>query len=241
MNDLIVNAAYHQVMSSANTEPYAVLTSQRAPPPQQQAIHPTRVSLDYRRADQPPIALIEDPPPMEESSSASPLPNPDLPVNHWRNGGRGKGKRPPPQHASRQPLKYARSDDRDYPSSRMAQSSEPVIPRPPNTNAVPELALTTKTSSRPKLTPGEAGVPPYKGDEYQPLTRKECRSYYSLRRTNPIPKVGEPISDEELIRVLKKIPDEGDPFINDNDKCHNSSWIGSTNALLSRMLPYMKS
>ena len=40
MNDLIVNAAYHQVMSSANTEPYTVPTSQRAPPPQQQAIRP---------------------------------------------------------------------------------------------------------------------------------------------------------------------------------------------------------
>ncbi len=100
----------------------------------------------------------------------------------------------------------------------MAQSSEPVIPRPPNANGAPEPALTTKTSSRPKLTPGDAGVPPYKGDEYQPLTRKECSSYYSLRRTNPIPKVGEPISDEKLIRVLKKIPDEGDPFINDNDR-----------------------
>ncbi len=58
-NDLIVNATYHQVMSSANTEPYAVPTSQRAPPPQQKAIRPARVNLDYRRADQPPLALIE--------------------------------------------------------------------------------------------------------------------------------------------------------------------------------------
>jgi hypothetical protein len=33
-NDLIANAAYHQVMSSANAEPYAVPTTQRAPPPQ---------------------------------------------------------------------------------------------------------------------------------------------------------------------------------------------------------------
>ncbi len=70
-NDLIVNAAYHSVMSSANTEPYAVPTSQRPPPPQQQAIRPARVSLDYRRADQPPLALIEDAPPMEESVDTS--------------------------------------------------------------------------------------------------------------------------------------------------------------------------
>ncbi len=118
-NDLIVNAAYHSVMSSTNTEPYAVPTFQRAPPPQQKAIRPERVNLDYRRADQPPIALIEDPPQMEESSSASPLPYPNLPADNWRNGseGRGKGKRPPPQSASRQPQKYARGDNRDYPSS----------------------------------------------------------------------------------------------------------------------------
>ncbi len=42
MNDLIVNVAYHQVMSSENTEPYAVPTSQRAPPSQRQAIHTVR-------------------------------------------------------------------------------------------------------------------------------------------------------------------------------------------------------
>ena len=111
-NDLFTNAAHHSVMSSASTEPYVVPTFQRAPPPQQQAIRPARVSLDYRRADQPPLSLIEDVPPMEESSSATPMPNPDLPADHWRN--RGKGKRPPPQRASRQPQKYARNDDRDY-------------------------------------------------------------------------------------------------------------------------------
>ena len=114
-NDLMANVAYHQVMASANTEPYAVPTSQRAPPRQQPAERPARVSLDYRRADQPPIALIDDTPPMEESSSASPTPNPDLPADHWRNG--GKGKRPPPQRASRQPSKYARSDDKEHPLS----------------------------------------------------------------------------------------------------------------------------
>jgi hypothetical protein len=47
--------------------------------------------LDYRRADQPPLALIEDSP-MEESSSEPPMPNPNLPADHWRNVGRGKGK-----------------------------------------------------------------------------------------------------------------------------------------------------
>ena len=218
-NDLIVNATYHSVMSSA-TEPYAVPTSQRAPPPQQKVIRPDRVTLDYRRADQPPIALIEDTPPMEESSSASPLPNPDLPVDHWRNRseGRGKGKRPPPQSASRQTQKYARSDDRDYPSSRTAPSNELVIPRPPNASGATEPALQTKTSSRPKLTLREAGIPSYQGEEYQPLTRKECKSYYSIRNTKPLPAPGQPISDEELDRVLKKTPDEGDQFINDSDR-----------------------
>jgi hypothetical protein len=163
------------------------------------------VSLDYRHADQPPLALIEDPSQMEESSSASPPPNPDLPDDHWRYGGRGKDKRPPPQSASRQPLKYAKSD-------------EPLIPLPPNANGAPEPAPTTKTSSRPKLTPGEAGVPLYKGDEYQPLTRLECKSYYSIRQWNQIPKAGVPISDKELIRALKKIPDEGNPHINGTDR-----------------------
>ncbi len=146
-------------MSSTNTEPYAVPTSKQA---QQQASRPARLNLDYRRADQPPIAQIKDPPPMEESSSASPLPNSDLPADHWRNA--GKGKRPPPQRASRQPHKYARSEDRDYSSSRPAQSSEPIIPLPPNAQ---NSAPTSKTSTRHNLTPGEAGVPAYKGDEYQ--------------------------------------------------------------------------
>jgi hypothetical protein len=48
--------------------------------------------LDYRRADQPPITLIEDALPMEESSSASPLPYPDLPADNWRNRSQGRGK-----------------------------------------------------------------------------------------------------------------------------------------------------
>jgi hypothetical protein len=148
MNDLIVNAAYHQVMSSANTEPYAVPTSQRAPPPQPQATRPFRASLDYRRADQP-LALIEDPHPMEESPSESPMPNPDLPADHWRNG--GKGKRLPPQRASRHPQKYARSDDRSYPPSRTPKTTEPVIPLPPNAQ---KPALKPKISPLPKLTPG---------------------------------------------------------------------------------------
>ncbi len=142
------------------------------------------------------------------------MPNPDLPADHWRNRseGRSKGKRPPPQSASRQPQKYARSDDREYPSSRAAPSNELVIPRPPNASGTAEPALQPKTSSRPKLTLGEAGIPSYKGIEYQPLTRKECKSYYSIRNTNPLPESGQPISDEKLNRVLKKIPDEGDPF-----------------------------
>ena len=114
-NDLFTNAAYHQVMSSANTEPYAVPTSQRAPLPTQQAVRPVRVNLDYRRADQPLIAIVDDPSQKEESSSASPPPNPDLPADNWRNNG-GKGKRPPPQRASRNPPKSARGDDRDYSS-----------------------------------------------------------------------------------------------------------------------------
>ncbi len=122
-NDLFTNAAHHSVMSSANTEPYAVPTSQRPPPPQQQAIRQERVSLDYRRADRSPLALIEDPPQMEESSSASPLPNPDLPDDHWRQRGRGKGKRPPPQRASRQPLKYARNDELVNPLPSSASSA----------------------------------------------------------------------------------------------------------------------
>jgi hypothetical protein len=33
-----------------------------------------------------------------------------------------------------------------------------------------------------------------------------------------LPEQGQPISDDELNRVLKKIPDEGDPFINDSDR-----------------------
>jgi hypothetical protein len=219
-NDLFTNAAYHSVMDSSNTEPYSVPTKQRVPPPQQKATRPDRVSLDYRRADQPPIALIEDSLPTEESSSASPLPNPDLPVDHWRNRseGRGKGKRPPPQHASRQPLKYARSDDRDYPSSRTAPVNELVIPRPPNSSGATETARQSKTSSRPKLTLREAGIPSYQGEEYQPLTRKECKSHYSIRNPKPLPETGQPISDEELNRVLTKIPDEGDQFINDSDR-----------------------
>jgi hypothetical protein len=109
----------------------AVPTTQHAPPPVQQGIRPARVSLDYRRADQPPLALIEDSP-MEESSSEPPMPNPDLPADHWRNVGRGKGKRLPPQYAGRHPQKYARSDDRSNPSSRTPQTAEPVIPLPPN-------------------------------------------------------------------------------------------------------------
>jgi hypothetical protein len=167
----------------------AVSTTQRAPPPVQQATRPTGVSLDYRRVDQPPLALIEDSL-MEESSSEPPMLNPDLPPDHWRNVVTGKGKRPPPQYAGRHPPKYARSDDRNNSSSRTPQSTEPVIPLPLNAQ-IP--VLKPKISTLPTLTPGEAGVPAYKGDEYQPLTRLECKSYYSLRVTKKLPEVGAPL------------------------------------------------
>jgi hypothetical protein len=49
-SDLLTNAAYHSVISSANTEPYAVPTPQRTPPPVQPAVRPVRVNLDYRQA-----------------------------------------------------------------------------------------------------------------------------------------------------------------------------------------------
>jgi hypothetical protein len=40
--DTFANAAYHQVMSSASTEPYAVPTTQRVPPPTQRMCHTSR-------------------------------------------------------------------------------------------------------------------------------------------------------------------------------------------------------
>jgi hypothetical protein len=133
---------YQRLMAAAHKTPQnyvpsppnaatAVPTTQHAPPPAQQAIRPARVSLDYRRADQPPLALIEDFP-MQESSSEPPMPNPNLPPDHWRNVVTGKGKRPPPQYAGRHPHKYSRSDDRNNPPSRTPQTKEPVIPLPPN-------------------------------------------------------------------------------------------------------------
>ena len=78
---------YQRLMAAAHKTPQnyvpsppnaatAVPTTQRAHPPAQQATRPTRVSLDYRRADQPPVALIEDFP-MQESLSEPPMPNPD--------------------------------------------------------------------------------------------------------------------------------------------------------------------
>jgi hypothetical protein len=93
---------YQRLMAAAHKTPQnyapsppsaatAVPTTQHAPPPVQPAIRPARVSLDYRRADQPPLALIEDSP-MEESSSEPSMPNPNLPADHWRNVGTGKGK-----------------------------------------------------------------------------------------------------------------------------------------------------
>jgi hypothetical protein len=130
-----------------------VPTTQHALPLEQQAVRPARVSLDYRRADQSLLALIEDSP-IEESSSEPPMPNPDLPADHWRNVGRGKGKRPPPQYASRHPQKYARSDDKNYPPSRTPQTTEPVIPLPLNAQ-IP--VLKPKISPLPKLTPGGSG------------------------------------------------------------------------------------
>ena len=248
-NDLIVNAAYHQVMSSANTEPYAVPTSQRttqSPTTRvtssqrflgvnldvRQArgnlnvdVRQARGSSDYRRLDKLPIAQIEDLPPMEEPSSAPPMPNPDLPPDHWRQGGRGKGKRPPQQSTSRQPAKYARSDDLSIPlppqrggSILKSSRSEPQIPQPPNNNGAPEPAPTNRPSTRPKLTMSEAGVPAYKGDEYQPLTRFECKSHYSIRQWILIPNEGVPIADSVLTRILKKISDEPDPHINEADR-----------------------
>jgi hypothetical protein len=150
---------------------------------------------------------------MEESSSEPSIPNPDLPADHWSNG--GKGKIPPQQHAGRQPLKYARGDDRSYFPSRPPQTSEPVIPLPPNAQ---KTALKPKTSPLPTLTPRDAGIPPYKGEECQPLTRKDCKSYYSLRETKNLPKQGEPLSDEELITALTKLPDKGDPHIDEDDR-----------------------
>ncbi len=93
-----------------------------------------------------------------------------------------------------------------------------MIPLPPNANSAPEPAPTTKPSSRTKFTAGETGVPLYKGDEYQPLTRLECKSYYSIHQWSQVPKAGVPISDAELIRILKKIPDEGNSHLNGTDR-----------------------
>jgi hypothetical protein len=117
-------------------------------------------------------------------------------------------------------LSRTRSDDRDYPSSRTPQATEPIIPLPPNVNGAQGYASTSTPKIPPKLklTPGEAGVPPYKGDEYQPLTRTECKSYYAMSKPKPIPKVGEPLTDAELIKALTKLPDKGDPHINDKDR-----------------------
>ncbi len=228
------NRTERDLMASTNNEPYSTVpTSQQA---QQEALRPNRVNLDYRRADQPPIALIEDQPPMEESSSASPLPNSDLPADHWRNT--GKGKRPPPQRASRQPHKYARSDDREYPLSRTAQSSEPIIPLPPNAqNTAPK----SKSSTRPNLTPGEAGVPAYKGDEYQPLTRAECTSYYKGSKARKMPKAREPLSDDGLIRLSPKyLTKETRTSRIQAGKRLNSLWIDWTSVSQSRMISFMK-
>ena len=143
------------------------------------------------------------------------MPSPDLPPEYWRNAGRGKGKRPPPQHAGRHPQKNARNDDRNNPPSRTSQTTEPVIPLPPNAQ-IP--VLKPKISTLPTLTPGEAGVPAYKGDEYQPLTRRECKSHYSLRKAKNLPEVGATLSDEELMKALAKPPVEGELCINENDR-----------------------
>ncbi len=61
-------------------------------------------------------------------------------------------------------------------------------------------------------------MPLYKGDEYQPLTRLECQSYYSILQWSEVPKAGVPISDAILTRILKKIHDEGDPHLNGADR-----------------------
>ena len=39
-----------------------------------------------------------------------------------------------------------------------------------------------------------------------------------MKSPSCLPNVGESLSDEELIAALTKIPDEGDPHINDNDR-----------------------
>ncbi len=39
-----------------------------------------------------------------------------------------------------------------------------------------------------------------------------------MSKTKITPKVGVPLSDDELIKALTKLPDEGDPHINDEDR-----------------------
>jgi hypothetical protein len=155
-NDAFANAAYHQIMSSTSSEPFAAPTTQRMPPPPTQSTD--RPVRDYRRLDRLPIAPNEDSAPVEESSSASPAPNPTLPANHWRNEDKGERDRPP-QYASRHPPKFARNDY--APSARNYSAKSPAIPLPPDFTAAKDITAKATIPPRPELTPGEAGVPPY--------------------------------------------------------------------------------
>ena len=95
------------------------------------------------------------------------------------------------------------------------------LPTPPG--AASQSSSSSNTPSAPKpptgLSPAEAGVPGYTGENIWPLTRSEAIRHYNAYTSRQLTTLHEledgshyfePLSDTELIRILTKLPNEAE-------------------------------
>jgi hypothetical protein len=99
-------------------------------------------------------------------------------------------------------------------------------------NESSSIAPTPAIQPRTVLTPGQAGVPSYTGQTMMPLTRAEARMHYKALIPTTMPKEGELLADSELVRILTKLPHEGDAHVNDLDRDMSDYMISQIHSLL---------
>jgi hypothetical protein len=93
------------------------------------------------------------------------------------------------------------------------------MPTPPGGVSESSSATPTAPQRRTELTPGQAGVPGYTGEIIWPLTRMEAVKHYNAFTSRPLTTLHEledgghyyePLPDDELIRILTKLPNEAE-------------------------------
>ncbi len=152
--------------------------------------------------------------------------------------GGGKGKRQPYEMASRaQPTQKSvrGGDTTPSPWTRSTMS----MPTPPGTAGQSSSATPSAPKPLTELTYGEAGVPGYTGETIRPLTRIEAIKHYNAYTSRPLTTLHkledgthyfEPLADNELTRILTKLPNEVEGAdITQYKRCQSSSCNKWTN------------